>query len=507
MENAYKTDKRINGLFLLIAAALGVAARWVMFDIQSGDYMSFLANWMEECTKAGGWSYIAIDPLRSELSTFNYSVGYQYVICLLAMLRGTLPDLYLIKIVSVIFDVLCAAAAYGIVRLVTENDKRKACVAFAVVLAMPTTVMNSAAWAQADSIYSFFLLMSLYFLLKERPLWTWVFFGLALAFKLQAILFLPFLIIAWLLKKTELLYIFVAAVVYVLSMVPAYLIGRPVYSLIEVYTAQVELYTQLSMNYPNIYTVIPDNIDVYIQQMLIPAGVILTVFLFVILAYICYTKRFAVTKLSLLTLAVFTFELAVFCLPVMHERYAYAASVMAFLYGLTGRRRFAAAVFIEALTIATYARFLFSSTVIKLYPLAAVLLLIILFIAADLWTQMQIPETEEEDVDGTEHGYISEAAAHGVPRVSDVSQALSEGKDLQLKPQEGDAPEDVLTFPEETVPTLDAIVPQQEEAQAVSAAPGTDRDRTQPEQTTQAFHAPTLEELFGAEYATDKDAN
>ena len=556
METVRETDKRINGLFVVMMLALGLLARWLLFDFQSGDFVSFLAGWMEECHKAGGWAYVAIDPLRSDASSFNYGCMYQYVICILTMFRGTLPDLYLIKIVSVFFDILCALAAAGIVYEVSEKNERKTLIAFGAVIALPSIVLNSAAWAQADSIYTFFLLMSFLMCLKERHLATWVFFGLSLSLKLQAMFFLPFLLIAWLLKKTKLRYVVAAAAAYLVTLLPAYLLGRPMYSLMEVYTSQVGLYTQLSMNYPNIYTVIPDNIDVWLQELLIPSGVVITVMLLTVLAYVVYTGRMQVTKMFLLTLAVFSMELVVFCLPVMHERYGYAAGLLALLYGLFGAKRLACAVGIEALTLATYARFLFSSTVIKLYPLAAVLLLILLIIGADLWQQMdpcnaenleartrqgkknlqkvsvgavtqiqtepekeatpdikETPDTKEAsdtvetegeiNVDFTAPEYISEAAAAGVPRVSDIHHAMEEGIDLKLQPQEGDAPEDVMNLDELGVPTVSDIV-DAADFTIPGTDDGTDRDRKMPEQETTGYHAPTLEELFGAEYATDR---
>ena len=508
MEKAGKTNKGINGLFVIVMLALGLLARWLLFEFQSGDFVSFLSGWMKECSIAGGWAYVAIDPLRSSASSFNYGCMYQYVICILSMFRGTLPDLYLIKIVSVLFDVLCAAAAAGIVYEVSEKDARKSAVAFAVVMALPSVVLNSGAWAQADSIYTFFLLAALWMCLKEKHFLTWVFFGLSVSLKLQALFLLPFLVMAWLLKKTRLRYALAGIAAYLLTMLPAYLLGRPVYSLMEVYTSQVGLYTQLSMNYPNIYTVIPDNVDVWLQQMLIPAGVIITLMLLAILAYVVYTGRTRVTKLFLLTLAVFSMELVVFCLPVMHERYGYAAGILAILYGLFGAKRFSCAVGIEALTLATYARFLFSSTVIKLYPLAAVLLLILLIIGWDLWAQMKEESHTEEDkgetsVDFTASEYLSEAAAAGVPRVSDVHQAMEEGIDLKLQPQEGDAPEDVMNLDELGVPTVSKVTDAADFTIPVPDS-STERDRRMPEQETGEYHAPTLEELFGAEYATDR---
>ena len=78
-------------------------------------------------------------------------------------------------------------------------------VCFAVVLFAPTVVVNSSAWGQCDSIYAAFCLGSLYFLLRNKPWWACVFFGVALSFKLQAIFFLPVLIIVLVVNRQRLL--------------------------------------------------------------------------------------------------------------------------------------------------------------------------------------------------------------------------------------------------------------------------------------------------------------
>ena len=66
-------------------------------------------------------------------------------------------------------------------------------------------MLNSAAWGQCDSIYAAFCLGSLYFLLRGRTWWACVFFGLALSFKLQAIFFLPALLIVLVVNRQRLL--------------------------------------------------------------------------------------------------------------------------------------------------------------------------------------------------------------------------------------------------------------------------------------------------------------
>jgi Gpi18-like mannosyltransferase len=81
---------------------------------------------------------------------------------------------------------------------------------------------------------------SLYFLLSKRSLWAAIFFGLAISFKLQAIFFLPVLLIYVLKREMPWYHLFVIPLVALLLLVPAYVAGRDVASLLTVYVEQID---------------------------------------------------------------------------------------------------------------------------------------------------------------------------------------------------------------------------------------------------------------------------
>ena len=56
---------------------------------------------------------------------------------------------------------------------------------------MPTAFSNSALWGQCDSIYTAFVVFTLYFMLEEKYNLAFIMYGFALTFKLQAIFILP----------------------------------------------------------------------------------------------------------------------------------------------------------------------------------------------------------------------------------------------------------------------------------------------------------------------------
>ncbi len=68
---------------------------------------------------------------------------------------------------------------------------------YVATLLAPVMILNSSFWGQADSIYTAALLACLYFLLLRRNWLAFLSFGIAFAFKLQAIFLAPLLVILW----------------------------------------------------------------------------------------------------------------------------------------------------------------------------------------------------------------------------------------------------------------------------------------------------------------------
>lgn len=112
-------------------------------------------------------------------------------------------------------------------------------IAFTVVLFAPTVLVNSSWWGQRDSIYAAFCLGSLYFLLRNKPWWAAIFFGLAMSFKLQAIFFLPVLIIVLVVNRQRALSLLAVPATFALMLLPAALAGRDWGSLLMIYPNQV----------------------------------------------------------------------------------------------------------------------------------------------------------------------------------------------------------------------------------------------------------------------------
>ena len=218
-------------LVIAVTVVVAVLVRFVFINQVSADYRTFVSPWYDQL-KAGGLS--ALDGDYS-----NYNPPYLYLLALATHLP--LPKIIAIKGISMVFDLLLATFAALIVR---ERFPRPVLplLTFALVLFAPTVVVNSAPWGQCDSIYAAFCLGSLYFLITRKPWWACVFFALGLSFKLQAIFFLPVLLIVLVVNRrrwAELLALLAVPAVFALMLVPAALAGRDISSLLSIYPTQV----------------------------------------------------------------------------------------------------------------------------------------------------------------------------------------------------------------------------------------------------------------------------
>ncbi|GHO98435.1 hypothetical protein KSF_084830 [Reticulibacter mediterranei] len=216
-------------ILLPILFVLALVLRVSLYHIETSDYTFFVSQWYDYIQTHNGFA-----ALRYEFA--NYNVPYLYLIAILTYLP--IPKLIALKSLSVVFDLVLGLFTYLIIGIKYPRSYA-AIIGALVVLFAPTIFINSAAWGQCDAIYTAFCLGSLYFLLKDRPAWACVFFGLAFAFKLQAIFFAPIFLIVLLRKKVSLQHLVLIPAIFLLMLLPALIAGRDVGSLLSIYGEQI----------------------------------------------------------------------------------------------------------------------------------------------------------------------------------------------------------------------------------------------------------------------------
>ncbi|WP_375423662.1 glycosyltransferase 87 family protein [uncultured Friedmanniella sp.] len=394
-------------LGLVVLAAL--VLRWQLYDVQSGDYRSFLLPWYEQLS--GGFSALAGD-----FSNYNTP----YLVLLWLMTHVPVTPLVAVKTLSVLGDLLLAGFVHATVRQLRPGSRWAPVLATSVVLLLPTVVLNSSAWAQCDSLYAACCVGSLYFLLRRRPWLACVLFGLAFAFKLQAVFFLPVLVVVLLLNRQRLLALVAVPAAFFAALVPALVAGRSLASQLAVYPAQVSdtggaagagaravggagrggfggggttggrggfggggtggfgtgggggtSTGTLTRNAPTWYAWLPSDAGTVWKYvgLALAAAVVLGFGVWLL------RRRLPLTNGQTVLLGATATLLVPLLLPQMHERYFYLAEVLLVVACFVDRRYVLPAVAIQAASVSTYITYLWSTDLMSLGTAAAVALL------------------------------------------------------------------------------------------------------------------------------------
>jgi Gpi18-like mannosyltransferase len=301
---------------IIVLTALAVRAEF--FPNQSGDYNAYFGRWYQFIVQNGRFG-----ALKYQFA--NYNMPYLYLLTAVTYLP--IPALTAIKCMSVVFDFLLGFFAYRIVDL-RYPGKWWPILAGAIVLFLPTVVLNSSWWAQADAMYSAFGVGGLYFLLRRRPWLACLFFGLAFAFKLQIIFLFPLLLLLVLRRYVPWRALLLIPAVYVVLDIPALLLGASPTALLTVYLTETNTYSQLTLNAPNIYQYFGNVGDTSLIREL---GIALTGVVLLALIFAVVRKRIELTATRILLAGTLSVVLVPYLLPAMHERYFYLADTLTVL--------------------------------------------------------------------------------------------------------------------------------------------------------------------------------
>ena len=275
---------------------------------------------------------------------------YQTIIALLTYIPANPVLLY--KAVSIAFDfALAAVVARFCFLLASERYSASQCyaislLAYGFILFIPTVFLNSSRWGQCDAIYTTFCIMSLLCLYRNRLMKASLYFGIALAFKLQAVFIAPFLFTFYLnyrlhihkgfKAKDALLFIIPIMVVW-LSGAVAYCYGRNPFDVFSIYFNQIDFYKSLNLKCPN-FSGLLITLPYKTQQILIDISLVIC--FAVLLCGVIYTLRHNILNRRgnfVVTATWFTWT-AVMLLPKMHERYTFMIDILLVLLSFTNRR-------------------------------------------------------------------------------------------------------------------------------------------------------------------------
>lgn len=347
-------------LFLLGAVTIiAVIVRFCGIDFQSDDFNSFLNPW---------WSVIQQNDFTGLATQVgNYNIPYQIIIYLMTLLP--LKALYAYKIVSIIFDfILAISAAMLVYSFVKNNRQLKAIIAYSAVLLSATAIFNSSFWAQCDSIYTSFIILAILFLHKDKPIASFVFIGIAFAFKLQTVFIIPVLLYYWIsTKKISILHFFIIPAVDVIMCLPAIIMGRPFMDIITIYAEQTDYGKLIQMNCPNFYALMCEGNDMTYYYLFKQFSVLLTIAVLGIMMCVIIYKKVDLKNIEtfLLTTAWTVFTCIMF-LSSMHERYSYLLDIILIVYAVVSAKHLWVPIVSTLVSLRGYCYYLFSYELVNL---------------------------------------------------------------------------------------------------------------------------------------------
>ena len=391
-------------LFAGTFAAVAMLARVSMLDFVTADYNSFLSGWLD-IFRTGGFRMLA-------QNVGDYNLIYQYFLLLITKIN--LHDLYLIKLISVAFDyalalvMMRAAGRFG--------GERAKLPTFLLMLVFPTVLLDGACWGQCDSVYVFFIVLSLYWLAADKPVGSAAALAVAFAFKLQTIFFFPVVLLGLLHKKYKLRHAMVFLAAYIVTMIPALLAGKPFMEALLVYARQSmgQYYDRLTYGAPNLYIFFPmmdfstgqpfkwmryipglddKGVNPYLNPDLYPDlqhAALYACIALVLVAVIYWLIHYKeITPEMMLDFAVFCAIFLPFVMPKMHERYFFLADVLSVLYAARHSRRRFLPILVAGASLTSYASYLMRQVPIDQRVSAVMMLAGLVVVGYDLLKNMR----------------------------------------------------------------------------------------------------------------------
>lgn len=345
-------------LFFLLPTAAALYLRLLCLDHQTHDYQTFLVEWAAFFRDNGGFAAL-------KQSVGDYNVPYLYFLAAISYLP--VPDLYLIKLLSILFDILLSWAGLRLCRQFCRKDSIAPLICFTMLLFLPTVILNGSYWAQCDSLYCTLVLLALSSVWENRPKTSVVLLALAFAFKLQAVFLIPLWCAFWFSGRVKFRHFFLFPAAYAVAILPALALGKPLREILGVYLGQMAEYGgYLTLNAPSVFAFLPYGAQVntsLASALGITCAFMLVFFLLAVLLW----QRKQINDQILLTAAVILAIGVPFLLPNMHERYFFPADVITLAWACSDRRRIPVALLVQVSSLSSYHTYLALQYTLPIY--------------------------------------------------------------------------------------------------------------------------------------------
>lgn len=355
-------EKNILLIALITALIVSVILRISMFSFISSDMEGYLLGWFGQIEQLGKFK-----ALNTQVG--NYSVLYQTLIAVMTYIP--VNPLYQYKILSVVFDYSLAFAIGMIVYEITKN-KLSFVISVIVSLFVPIVFINSSLWGQCDAIYSSFAIWSLYAFAKKKYPVSFILYGIACSFKLQAIFLLPFFLFAYIRKKEFSVFnFFIIPAVMEAVCIPAMLMGRGFKAAFSTFYYQTDSCDKMYFNYPSLWALFSDLSESDLSRVFINsskiAAIILTFIVLAVIMTVLFYRKIHLSEENIVNTAFIFVYTCVLFLPGMHERYGFLFEMLSLIICFKNKKMIPASALLIMISCITYGSSLFEGHPISPY--------------------------------------------------------------------------------------------------------------------------------------------
>ncbi|MHB1315249.1 MAG: phospholipid carrier-dependent glycosyltransferase [Christensenellales bacterium] len=195
-EFSLHVERESNNTLLLWILFIGIVLRLIL-AVKFEGYPTDIG-----CFK--GWSNLAYEKGLAEFyhtPVFtDYPPGYMYILYAVGFIKNVLGIAndsaiftLLLKLPSILCDILSAALVYRYAK--KHCNKNVATLLFAIMVLNPAYFVNTAVWAQIDSLFTLILVLSFYLFEQDKKVLASMVYGLAVLVKPQALLFGPIILL------------------------------------------------------------------------------------------------------------------------------------------------------------------------------------------------------------------------------------------------------------------------------------------------------------------------
>jgi len=332
------------GIILAAAFIFRIATFWIIKGYET-DIMCF-TGWSQDSYKLG------LSAFYDGTGFVDYPPGYIYVLYITGFITDvfkidTSSVLYnfMLKIPSMLCDVLTAAVIYKFAK--TKVSGNKAAALCAVYAFNPMVYLTSALWGQVDSVFALFIVLALIALYDKKHVLSACIYAIALLVKPQALVLFPvyiFYIISFIKNggvkavKTAVISAACGAAVFFALLIP-FSPSRGFSWVFELYYNTLSSYPYATLNAPNFYGMIGANgADI--------AGTPYSAVSFGFIILICAISAFVYFKKGNNIFASATLLISgMYVLAAkMHERYIFPVFALLLLMTVVSRKKYPAII-------------------------------------------------------------------------------------------------------------------------------------------------------------------